>query len=624
MKNFYDTIFLLRREADPSWPRWKRTVYHAYPPALLACAGFCMGLALLVLAVGPYSKRALLGYLLQWQTLLLNTLPVVLLALLFYGLTGRAYSAFLLSGGIFLGFGLGNYFKLQFRDDPLYFEDMLNLREAQNMAGSGHYKLFIDGSILLVVFCFLLGGVLLWLLAPGTARGWKLRLIAPAVSAAAAACLVPAYLSPGVYNAVSNYERLNQWSATQNYIAHGFLYPFLHSITDFVETQPEGYTKAQAQDLLSAYQDADIPEDRKINIIAIMREAYADFSQYGIDGLDPAVYDLYHQLEAESLTGDLVTNIFAGGTIDTERCFLTGNYQLKNFRGNANSYLWYLRGQGYRVEGSHPYYQWFYNRQNINGYLGFERYRFLEGDYETLTSAALPEDSILYPEVYRDFQASAAAGEPYFSFVLNVQSHGPYSTTGYEWMTHLTGDYSDACKSAMNHYLSAIQDGDAELMKLVEDLRRDPEPVVLVTFGDHLPWMGDGNVFYEELGMDIDPGTDAGFYTHYSTRYLIWANDAAKELLGHDVAGEGPSISPCYLMNLVFQQLGWEGPAYMQAMDGFMEVFPIATTNDRYMVDGVLTSVIPAERGELFQSFQYLQHYWRREFLYGDLLSQTP
>ena len=64
--------------------------------------------------------------------------------------------------------------------------------------------------------------------------------------------------------------------------------------------------------------------------------------------------------------------------------------------------------------------------------------------------------------------------------------------------------------------------------------------------------------------------------------------------------------------------------AYMQAMDGFMEVFPIATTNDRYMVDGVLTSVIPAERGELFQSFQYLQHYWRREFLYGDLLSQTP
>ena len=106
-------------------------------------------------------------------------------------------------------------------------------------------------------------------------------------------------------------------------------------------------------------------------------------------------YDLYHQLEAESYTGDLLTNIFAGGTVDSERCFLTGNYQLKNFRAPANSHLWYLRDQGYTVEGSHPYYQWFYNRQNINQYLGFERFRYLEGDYENLTTAYLPEDGVL-------------------------------------------------------------------------------------------------------------------------------------------------------------------------------------------------------------------------------------
>ena len=621
MKNFLGKIFLLRREADPSWPQWKRTVYHLYPPVLLSCAGFCMGLALLVLAVGPYSKRTLLGYLAHWEIVAFNTIPVILLALLFYGLTGKAWSAFLCGGGICLGFSLGNYFKLQFRDDPLYFEDMLNLREAQAMAGGGHYQLFIDAQIITAVFCLLLGGVLLWMLAPSKAKGWKLRLPAPVAAVAAAACIAPLYLDADIYNSIANFERLNQWSATQNYISRGFLYPFIHSVADFVETPPAGYSQAKAQNLLSAYQDAGIPADRKINVIAIMREAYADFSRYGIEGLDPAAYHLYHQLEAESYTGDLVTNIFAGGTIDTERCFLTGNYQLKNFRGNTNSYLWYFRSQGYTVEGSHPYYQWFYNRQNINGYIGFERYRFLEGDYEKLTQAILPEDSILYPEVYKDFQANKDTGKPYFSFVLNVQSHGPYSTSGYEWMTHLTGDYSDACKSAVNHYLSSITEGDAELMKLVEQLRADPEPVVLVTFGDHLPWMGDGNVFYEEMGMDIDPGTDEGFYTHYSTRYLIWANDAAKTLLGHDVAGEGPAISPCYLMNLVFQQMGWEGPAYLQAMDDFMEVFPIATTNNRYRVDGVLTSEIPEERRELFQNFQYLQHYWRHEFLYGGLLS---
>lgn len=622
MNRFFDRIFLLRREPDHVWPRWKKGIFHAYRPALLFCAGLCMGLALLVLAVGPYPKRAALGYLAGWETLLLNTLPVALLALFFYALTGRAWSAFLWSGGITLGFSLGNYYKLQFRDDPLYFEDMLILREAKAMATGDHYSLFVDRQIIIAAFCLLLGTVLLYLLAPGKARGWKLRLPAAVAALAAAAGLAPVYLNQLTYESVENYEYLNEWSATQNYIAHGFLYPFLHSIADFVETPPQGYNEAAAEAILAGYQDADIPADRKISIIAVMREAYADFSRYGIPGLDPASYDIYHALEAESYTGDLVTNIFAGGTVDTERCFLTGNYQLKNFRGNVNSYLWYLRQQGYTVEGSHPYYQWFYNRQNINGYLGFERYRFLEGDYEHFTDAYLPEDAILYPEVYKDFVANKATGKPYFSFVLNVQSHGPYETGSYGGsVQYLSGGYSDGCKNAMNNYMSSIINGDMELMKLIENLRTDPDPVVLVTFGDHLPWMGDGNIYYEEMGVDIDPGTDAGFFTHYTTRYLIWANDAAKALLGSDVAGEGPAISPCYLMNLVFQQLGWTGPAYMQAMEDFRAAFPVASTSGRYLVDGVLTDVIPEALKPAHQDFLYLQQYWRNEFLYQDMVS---
>ena len=293
--------------------------------------------------------------------------------------------------------------------------------------------------------------------------------------------------------------------------------------------------------------------------------------------------------------------------MDSERCFLTGDYQVKNFRSATNSYLWYLRDQGYTVEGSHPYYQWFYNRQNINSYLGFERYRFYEGDYEKLTSAALPEDSVLYQEVYQDFVANKATGKPYFSFNLTVQSHGPYYTDAYYGQyEYLTGDYSDECKNAMNNYMNAIMQGDAALMELVDQLRADEDPVVLVVFSDHMPWMGDSNVFYEELGLDIDPGTEAGFRNHYSTEYLIWTNDAAKAVLGEDFTGEGPTISPCYLMNLVFDLCSWDGPAFMQAMDEMMEVFPVVTTHNCYVVDGVFTDAIPQERQDLFRDFLYL------------------
>ena len=620
MKNFLKNCFLFRPQPDPGWTLKRREAYYAYRAVLLACAGLCMGLALLVLAIGPYPKGALAGYLLHWQTLLLNTVPVALLVLLFYGLTGRTGASFLLGGGVAFGFSIGNYYKLQFRDDPLYFEDMLILREAKAMATGDHYSLFIDKQIIVAVLCLLLGWVLVRYLAPGVTRPWQRRLATSAAALALMAALFPVCLNDHYYETTNNYTSLNPWSATQDYISHGFWYPFLHSVSDVVETPPAGYSRAETAQLLAGSPDADIPADKKVHIIGLMREAYADFSRYDIPGLDASGYDLYHALEVESYTGNLVTNIFAGGTVDTERCFLTGNYQLRNFRGNTNSYVWYLRSQGYTAEGSHPYYQWFYNRFNINGYIGFERYRYLEDDYGLMTDAWYPEDSILLPEIYSGFKEAAASGTPCFSFSVNVQSHGPYETAEPAGASWLTGDYTNECKNAMDHYLEVIWDSDAQLAQLMDQLREDPEPVVLVTFGDHLPWMGDGNVFYAEMGMDVESGSDDAFYRRYATRYLIWANDAAKAVIGHDMRGTGPDLSPCYLMNELFAQLGWEGPGFMQAMDELRETFPIVTTTGRTMTDGVLSGQVPAEREELYRRFQQLQHYWRNEFLYQELV----
>lgn len=613
MNKLLDNYFLFRRTAGPELSRGQRAAYWAWRWVLLLCAGVSLGALMLIFAYGQYPWGVFLGYMDDPAILVMNILPVALLVLLFYGLFGRCWAAFLSAGVVSLGFSLGNYFKLSFRDDPLLFADMLILREAKNMAGS--YQLFVDKRVVTAVACIIFGTLVLAVLARGRLH-WRGRGIALGSLALSGLLLFPLYMSEDYYQSIENFGSLNRWSPTQNYISRGFFYPFVHSIGEFVETAPEGYSPAKAEAILEQYEDADIPQDRQVSIIAVMREAYMDFSRYDIPGLDTSGFDLYHQLEAESYTGDLLTNIFAGGTIDTERCFLTGNYKLKDFRGNANSYLWYLRDQGYTVEGSHPYYQWFYNRQNVNSYLGFQRYRFLEGDFDQLTQSYYPEDSILYDQVYQDFQANKATGKPYFSFVLNVQSHGPYATEQTAGDAYLTGDYSAACKNAMNNYMDAIMDGDRQLMALVDRLRTDPEPVVLVTFGDHLPWMGDSNVYYQEMGLDIDPGTEQGFRTHYTTRYLIWANDAARALLGSDVTGEGPTISPCYLMNLVFDQLGWTGPAYMQAMRDMMAAMPVVTIHDCYVVDGEFTDAIPPEREALFRDFQYLQHYWRNAFIF--------
>ena len=127
----------------------------------------------------------------------------------------------------------------------------------------------------------------------------------------------------------------------------------------------------------------------------------------------------------------------------------------------------------------------------------------MQGDYETRSAAIYPEDAVLLPEIYSDFQKNKATGKPYFSFSVNVQSHGPYAT----WDTGSPDCFADetyslACRNAMNYYLATIWETDRELAKLMDWLRDDEEPVVLVTFGDHLPWMGDHPVFHEAVEDD--------------------------------------------------------------------------------------------------------------------------
>jgi len=69
-------------------------------------------------------------------------------------------------------------------------------------------------------------------------------------------------------------------------------------------------------------------------------------------------------------------------------------------------------------------------------------------------------------------------------------------------------------------------------------------------------------------------------------------------------------------MNLVFELCGWDGPAFMQAMEDYREVFPVATTHGCYVVDGQFTDAVPDDRQEMFQEFQWVQYYWRNEFIY--------
>lgn len=615
--------FWLFQKTPEGLPRRRRALFWAWNLGVVLAAGLCLGWLSMFFAYGDYPDTIMKTYFQHPLILFLNIAPVVLALFLAYALVGRSWLAFLLTDLAVWGLSLGNYYKLRFRDDPLMFQDLKNLRDAAAITAMADYDLTPDKRVVFGLLCLLFGTAFLFFLARG-------RLPKRPRIALAAACAVLCFpmaklcADDAIYSSrTQNFDQIERWSSTQVYLSKGFVYPFLHSITAGAVKPPAGYSQSETVALLNAYTPEDIPEERKVDLIAIQLEAFADFSLFeGVEGVDfHRAYDVYHQLEAESLTGNLVTNIFAGGTVDTERAFLTGFADQRNYRADTNSYAWYLRTQGYRLEGCHPSYEWFYNRRNVNGYLGFEDYYYIENRFRELYPHGEAPDEVLFPEIFRLYKANRdGGGGPWFSFNVTYQGHGPYSTEDVWRGERFTdGRYSPETANIVDNYLGSVMDTAEQLQWLLDRFRREERPVVVVVFGDHKPWLGYANSAYQELGVNLDLSTDEGFYNYYATRYLLWANDAAKEALGAEFTGEGEDVSACFLMNLVFDRLGWTGDAWTQAAADIRREIPVLTDVGRYVRNGRLTAELDAAGQEILQRYLGLQYYYSTHFRYQAL-----
>lgn len=630
--------------------KWRKNLWLTL--VLLVLAALCLGVLCLYFSVTAQRLAMLMSIMKRPLLLFLNLLPPVLLCLFFFFLFNRAWLAFLVTAGMTFLLTMANWFKLQFRNDPLMFGDLLVAREAGNMLG--RYSLFMTTAIALAIFLLLLAAAVLFFLARGRFEKAKFapKWLRFALAGAVVLLCLPLsrlYLSDNVYNyKTENYDLINRWAATQVYTSKGVVYPFLHSAGSAFDTAPEGYKKADAEAELARFEDQDIPDEKKVHVIGVMLEAFNDFSKYDQIAFAQDVYADYHALEAESVCGDLVTSIFAGGTVATERSFLTGMTDLGSLRSPTNSYVWYLARQGYTVTGSHPCYNWFYNRLNINQNLGFESYLFSEGHYAELAAdGAIARDNVLFPELNRLFDEHVATSDsPYFSFSVTYQGHGPYRTNANDWGEDFVqpGVYSESTENILNNYFGSVKSTAHELSLFVDHYRDLDEPVVIVIFGDHNPWLGDGNSAYTELGIDFDLSTNQGFLNYYATRYLIWFNDAAKETLRpasdrelietsrsveiaglrrNEFVGDGPPVSPNFLMNVLFQLCGWKGDAYMQYTTELMRTIPVITTSGRYFAGNTTTNYVsPGDAEWAFFFNKKMEYYRRNNFQYADVIKQ--
>lgn len=524
--------------------------------AFLTCVSFCFTMC--PLDIDMYKSYF------EIKLFLLNMIPILLLITMIYLISRKISISYLISSVLILALGVANQTKLWYRDDIVKFQDIYLLKEAFIMTQK--YDIIIKKyTILVIIITVLITIILERYFKKSKIKLWKqlLLLIVAFIITITSYNLI--YKNNKIYDSVGNSNLVNIWIGTRNYQIRGLIYPFVYTIEDGFQKKPDNYKKSEVIAELNKYNYENIPDDKKVNIIAIMLEAYNDFSKFNKIKFDEDIYKDFHWIQSKSLHGNLVTDIFAGGTIMTERHFLTGFNNLFEFRKKTNSYIWYFKEQGYRTEAMHPIYGAFYNRKSVNPNLGFDEYYHYDNKYSNIKYDFM-NDEEFFKQIIEGYENSRNKNVPYFNFSVTYQNHGPYNSENYEGKEYYfkNKNMSEEGYNIINEYFNGIKKTNKALKELINYFESENEPTIILLFGDHNPYLGLNTLVYNELGINLDLSTTEGFKNYYQTPYIIYANSSAKKVFNNKFVGELDDISPMFLMNILFDNCGLKGNQYIQ------------------------------------------------------------
>ncbi|MDR3310772.1 MAG: sulfatase-like hydrolase/transferase [Oscillospiraceae bacterium] len=570
--------------------------------------GVCITMLSLLLAAGKWGVPLFISYFRSPATLFLNILPCVLLIYALFFAFGRVWVAFSVSAVVVVFLAFLNYFKLDIRGSPLIAADIKNAGESA--AVIGQFSIQWNLRLTFVLLCVAIGVV--WCVFMIKARlltaNRKVRAAASLVSFAllfssAVLCSADAVYdkaaAPYVFGETETSSPSEQLtSSVYKYVSRGFVYPFLRSMKPIPAITNTELNAGRR--ILAKYPAEDIPADRRVNVVSLMLESYCDLEAISDIKLIGDPYAEWRRLQAESITGNLVVNVFGGGTKNTERMFLTGFADEPTDYSYSVSFVDYFNEQGYATTGFHAGDGWYYDRETVHKQLGFGSYYFLES-----FEGSSREDSFFFPLVRSLYDSATADGGSVFMHNLTYQNHGGYKTDVNNGVGIVNPDaYTEEVYNMLSNYLVGIQDTNERLYAFADSLRDSPEPVVLVIYGDHRPWLGRGDIGYRALGIDVDDTSAEGFYNKYSAPYLIWANDAAKAIVGDIFYGDGGDFSPTFLMPKLFSVLGWGGDSFIKLERELMRTLTVINSATGYFAEnGVVESSLSSAAQKLYADF---------------------
>lgn len=509
--------------------------------------------------------------------------------------------------------GVGNYFVVMFRSNPIVPWDIYSFETAMSVADN--YVFSVDWALAEHIAMFIL------MLIVGVRTNIRLskKILRPIFTVA---MCIPAYFYIS-YLWQDNLERntgLNDtlFNAKYMHSKDGFFVSFILDIHFLQIEEPKNYSDEYALSLLNEQEveKVETPEELP-DIIAIMDETFSDPAVLGEFETNkdymPFVHSILRGEVANTISGYTDVSVLGGNTANSEFEFLTGN-SMAFFPNGSVPYLQYIRDgistivpqleeYGYTTYGTHPYRAKGWNREFIYDLMGFD-YRYFQGSFPF-------EDKLRnYVSDEADFKSILEwrnnTEGPFFMFNVTMQNHSNYGGDFDNFDPQIVAKFKNTSSNKyLNKYLSLMYETDQDVASLLSELSQSDRKTIVVFWGDHQPNDYVVRPIYKEYGLDFDNQTYEQQQQRQKTPFFIWANYDIQEQTNVE-------ISLNYLNILLFETAGlqldeyqtfrknlWQGQIPMMNAVGYR--------NDNG--DLVEYDDAPEEIQNLLNEYQNIQYY---------------
>lgn len=535
------------------------------------------------------------------------------LFLFVFFIAGRTSISMAICVSAIAAIGVGNYFVVMFRSNPIVPWDIYSFETAMSVADN--YVFSVDWALAEHIAMFIL------MLIVGVRTNIRLskKILRPILTVA---MCIPAYFYIS-YLWQDNLERntgLNDtlFNAKYMHSNDGFFVSFILDIHFLQIEEPKNYSDEYALSLLNEQEveKVETPEELP-DIIAIMDETFSDPAVLGEFETNkdymPFVHSILRGEVANTISGYTDVSVLGGNTANSEFEFLTGN-SMAFFPNGSVPYLQYIRDgistivpqleeYGYTTYGTHPYRAKGWNREFIYDLMGFD-YRYFQGSFPF-------EDKLRnYVSDEADFKSILEwrnnTEGPFFMFNVTMQNHSNYGGDFDNFDPQIVAKFKNTSSNKyLNKYLSLMYETDQDVASLLSELSQSDRKTIVVFWGDHQPNDYVVRPIYKEYGLDFDNQTYEQQQQRQKTPFFIWANYDIQEQTNVE-------ISLNYLNILLFETAGLQLDEYQTFRKNLWQgQIPMMNAVGYRNDDGDLVEYddAPEEIQNLLNEYQNIQYY---------------